>query len=104
MRQGEVAPKGSWTGNPSGGVKAPDPLVLPDPATRFARSAARLEALSAGHPVADWLRFMAQLAEAQHVAATTLGPLAGPDEAAVLQAVEARMPPLAADGHRRDPL
>ena len=27
MRQGEVAPKGSWTGNPLGGVKAPEPLL-----------------------------------------------------------------------------
>ena len=24
MRQGEVAPKGKWTGNPQGGVKAPE--------------------------------------------------------------------------------
>ena len=40
---------------------------------------------------------------AQHVVATTLRPFAGPDQAAVEQAVEARMPPLAADGHRRDP-
>jgi FdhE protein len=103
VRQGEVAPKGAWTGDALGGVKAPEALILPDPATRFARSAARLEALSAGHPMAEWLRFMAQLAQAQHVAATTLGPLAGPAQSAVEQAVDARMPPLAADGHRRDP-
>ncbi len=103
MRQGEVGSKGAWTGDPLGGVKAPEALILPDPATRFARTAARLEALSAGHPIADWLRFMAQLARAQHEAAITLGPLAGPSLAAVEQAVEARMPPLAADGHRRDP-
>lgn len=51
----------------------------------------------------EWLRFMGQLAQAQDVAARTLRPFAGPDQTAVDQAVEARMPPLAADGHRRDP-
>jgi FdhE protein len=104
MRQGEVAPTGSWIGNPQGGVTAPDPLILPDPATRFAATAARLQALLADHPMADWLRFMGGLAQAQHDAVATLGPLACPDAALVRQAVEARMPPLAADGHRRDPL
>jgi FdhE protein len=104
MRQGEVASKGTWTGNPLGGVKAPEALLLPDPATRFVRSAARLEVLSTGHPMMVWLRFMARLAEAQHVVATTSAPFAGPDQAEVDQAVAARMPPLAADGHRRNPL
>jgi FdhE protein len=104
VRQGEVAPKGAWTGgNPLAGVKAPVALVLPDPATTFLRRAVRLEALSAGHPMLEWLRFMARLAQAQHVAATTLGPLDGPDEAAVKQAVVARMPPLAAEWHQRGP-
>jgi FdhE protein len=104
VRQGEVASQGKWIGEASGGVKAPEPLILPDPARRFARTAARLEALSAGHPMAEWLRFMARLSRAQHVVATTLPPFAGaPDRLAVDQAVEARMPPLAADGHRRDP-
>ncbi len=103
MRQGEVAPKRAWIGDPLGGVKAPEPLILPDPATRFSRTAVRLETLSADHPAAEWLRFMAQLARGQHVAATTLAPFVGPDRAAVEQAARARMPPLAADGHRRDP-
>jgi FdhE protein len=102
VRQGGAAPTGAWTGNPLGGVKAPEALMLPDPATRFARSAARLEALSDGHPMMEWLRFMGQLAQAQDVAARELRPFAGPDQTAVDQAVEARMPPLAADGHRRD--
>ena len=60
MRQGEVAPTGKWVGNPLGGVKAPDALILPDPTTRFAQSAARLEALSdrpsdASNGCASWL-------------------------------------------------
>ncbi|MDB5474872.1 MAG: formate dehydrogenase accessory protein FdhE [Phenylobacterium sp.] len=104
MRQGEVAPTGSWIGNPQGGVKAPEPLILPDPAMRFAATAARLLTLSDGHPMADWLRFMAGLAQAQQEAVATLAPLEGPDAALVAQAVAARMPPLAADGHRRHPL
>ena len=78
-------------------------LILPDPATRFARSAARLAALSSGHPMMEWLRFMRQLTEAQHAIATTLPPFAGLPQAEVERAVESRMPPLAADGHRRDP-
>jgi FdhE protein len=104
VRQGEIAPTGSWIGNPQGGVVAPEPLILPDPATRFAATAARLQALSDGHPMADWLRFMAGLAQAQHEAVATLAPLPAPDAVLVAQAVAGRMPPLAADGHRRDPL
>jgi FdhE protein len=104
MRQGEVASKGAWIGNPHGGVKAPHAIILPDPATRFADTAARLEALSAGHPMAAWLQFMARLAEAQHVVATTMGPVTSPTRAVVEQAADARMPPLAVEGHRRDPV
>jgi len=104
VRQGEVAPTGKWIGDPSGGVKAPAPLLLPDPATRFARTAARLETLSAGHPMRDWLRFMAQLATAQHAATAMSAPPAGPGAAEVQLAVEARLPPLSADGHRLGPV
>jgi FdhE protein len=53
--------------------------------------------------MAPWVRFMAQLAAAQHLAVLKLGSFDGPALAAVEQAVDARMPPLAADGHRRDP-
>jgi FdhE protein len=102
VRQGEVASQGKWTGDPSGGVKAPPALILPDPATRFARSAARLEALAAGHPMTEWLAFMARLTRTQHVVATTLRPFPGPQRITVERAVDARLPPLAAEGHRRD--
>jgi FdhE protein len=104
MRQGEVASNAKWTGNPQGGVKAPDALILPDPATRFARTAARLASLSAGHPMAEWLDFMARLAEAQHAAVGAMGRIACPNQAAVEQAVAAHVAPLAVDGHRRDPI
>jgi FdhE protein len=102
MRQGETAQKGGWIGNATGGVKAPEPILLPDPAVRFARTAKRLEVLSKGHPMEGWLDFMAKLARAQHHVATMLPPVAAPDEATVEQAVVARIPPIAADGHRRD--
>jgi FdhE protein len=103
MRQGETAPKGGWIGNPTGGVKAPEPILLPNPAVRFARTAERLELLSKGHPMEGWLDFMAHLARAQHHVASMLPPVAAPDQAAVEQAVAARIPPISADGHRRDP-
>jgi FdhE protein len=104
VRQGEVASQGKWTGPASGGVTAPDSIILPDPAQRFADTAARLEVLATGHAMEDWLRFLARLAQAQHEAATSLPPPAGIDSAIVGQAVEARMPPIAADGHRREPV
>jgi FdhE protein len=103
VRQGEVAPQASWTGNPLGGVKAPDAVVLPEPAVRFARTAARLDKLTAGHPMTEWLRFLAQLSRAQHDVAVSAIVFATPSAMAVEQAVAAQMPPLAADGHRRDP-
>ena len=103
MRQGETAPKGGWTGNATGGVKAPEPILLPDPAFRFARTAERLELLSKGHPMEGWLAFMATIARAQHHAALGLALSSAPDEARVEQAVAARIPPISADGHRRDP-
>jgi FdhE protein len=90
-------------GNATGGVTAPNPLVLPDAGKRFLDTAARLETLAAGHPIEDWLRFVARLAHAQHTAVATLPPLAILDQSVVERAVEARMPPLAADGHRRNP-
>jgi FdhE protein len=102
MRQGEAASKGEWIGSPEGGVKAPEPIVLPDSTTRFARTAARLDSLATAHPMMEWLQFMARLAYAQHAAATTLPLFAGLDRTTVDQAVTARMPPLAADGHARD--
>jgi FdhE protein len=102
VKQGGFAPQGKWTGNALGGVKAPEAIVLPDPGKRFAGTAVRLETLAPAHPMEDWLRFMARLAHAQSAAVTTLPLPAGLEQALVEQAVEARMPPLAADGHRRD--
>ena len=103
MRQGETAPKGGWIGSATGGVKAAEPILLPDPAVRFARTAERLERLSNGHPMEGWLDFMAKVARAQHRVASMFESLSAPDEATVKHAVAARIPPISADGHRRDP-
>ena len=51
----------------------------------------------------QWLRFMARVAEAQHIAACAIGRLAGLDRATVERAVIKRLPPLAAADYRRDP-
>jgi FdhE protein len=102
VRQGEVAAKGKWEGALSG-VKAPDPIVLPNPAKRFAATAARLQTLAVGHPMEDWLGFVSRLSWAQHAAATELQLSQIIPDAFVEQAVATGMPPLAADGHRRDP-
>jgi FdhE protein len=104
MRQGEVAPKGTWSGGAAlNGVKAPEPIILPDPAHRFARTAARLRALSAGHVMADWLQFMAQLAERQHAVAAQILP-AAPSREEIDRATAAGMPAFGLDRTRRDPV
>jgi FdhE protein len=102
LRQGESATKGSWIGNASGGVKAPEPIVLPDPRLRFSRTAERLERLADGHAAEGWLAFMAEVSRAQAAAVLNLPAPLAPDETVIAQAVAARIPPIAADGHRRD--
>ena len=95
MRQGGAPPTGKWQGNPSGGVKAPQPVLLPDASSRFAATAERLDVLAHGNPMEQWLRFMAQLALAQHEAAATLNDeIPALSESAVQRAVAQRMPPL----------
>jgi FdhE protein len=103
VRQGEVVPSGKWTGPAGAGVSAPLPLILPDPDRRFAATARRLDTLAIGHPMEEWLRFMAQLAKAQHEAVATFPPSAAPAPCTVEAAVLARRPPLATDRHQVDP-
>ncbi len=103
MRQGEAVPPRKWTGAAGAGVSAPLPMILPDPARRFAATARRLDQLGPGHPMEAWLRFMAQLAWAQHDAVTALPPSAAVSSSAVEESVIAREAPLAADRHPVDP-
>lgn len=65
-------------------------MILPDPARRFAATARRLDQLGPGHPMEAWLRFMAQLAWAQHDAVTALPPSAAVSSSAVEESVIAR--------------
>ncbi len=102
MRQGGAPPTGKWIGNATDGVKAPEPILQPDPARRFSATAERLAALAPAHAMADWLGFMARLSWAQHEAAVTSAPPRPPSAAELTQASEMRRPPLAPDIHRRD--
>jgi len=102
VKQGGTPPTGKWIGSPQGGVTAPEPLLLPDLATRFSATASRLRALANDHPMTEWLGFMSLLSDAQHSAATTLPPMPAIDASLVNRSVAARVPPLAADGHHRN--
>lgn len=55
-------------------------LRPPDRAHLFVKRAARLRQLSAGHSLADYLRLMAELAEAQHTALSRCGATLPTDE------------------------
>jgi FdhE protein len=86
------------------GIRVPDPIMLPDPAALFARRATRLDHLAQGHPMADWLQFMATLARAQQAVLSQLAVPVPPEPEWVRRAVAARRPPLAALEHRRRPI
>jgi FdhE protein len=62
-------------GDPLTSVRQPEPIILPDAAALFSRRAERLATLADGHVMAEWLRFMARLARAQHAAAMTMPPV-----------------------------
>ncbi|MBY0562209.1 formate dehydrogenase accessory protein FdhE [Hyphomicrobium sp.] len=102
MKQGGSPPTGKWIGNPQGGVTTPEALLLPNPMLRFSATADRMRALSPDHPMAKWLTFMADLSDAQHIAATTLAPMPPIDRSLIDRSVAGRIPPLAADGHHRN--
>jgi FdhE protein len=96
LKQGELIAQGKWTGPPVAGVSAPLPLILPNPATRFAATAKRLAILAPGHPAEPWLRFVGQLAAGQHESATCADSPAPLSPAVVEQSVAQRTPPLSA--------
>jgi FdhE protein len=86
------------------GIRVPDPIVLPNPATLFARRAARLEFLAESHPMAGWLRFIASVSRAQNAAAEQLSTPVAPNDEQTAQAVAATTPPLSLAAHRLQPL
>lgn len=57
------------------------PFALPPAADVFARRAERFDSLASGHPMENWMRFLADLSRAQHDAfqqITVTAPLSGP--------------------------
>jgi FdhE protein len=84
-------------GDPQQGVRQPAPIILPDVSSLFRRRAERLLSLADHHVMADWLRFMARLAEAQHAAAASTALRVASTESAVA----ARLPPLSPGRHQR---
>lgn len=86
------------------GISGAVPFVrLPDPATLFADRARRLDALAPGHPLGDYLAFLARVATAQagvQVAQAGTPPVAPADTEL---RVEHGMPPLSAALLHADP-
>jgi FdhE protein len=79
-------------------------LRLPERATVFAEREMRLRQLATRHPMGDFLQFIAELAHAQHESLLSYPAVALPDAAAIEQASQLGVPPLPADGWKRDPL
>ncbi|MFT3800493.1 MAG: formate dehydrogenase accessory protein FdhE [Burkholderiaceae bacterium] len=78
-------------------------LRLPDPARAYAERAERLEMLADGHPIGDYLRFVARIAAAQQRLADRYPELPLPDADAIAAAADAIAPPVPADGWSRSP-
>ena len=78
-------------------------LQLPARGTLFAERQMRLRQLAAGHPMGDYLLFMAGIAAAQHAALQQPPNLPLPDRAALDEASRRGLPPLAAADWPRDP-
>ena len=76
-------------------------ILLPERSTIFAARAERLNLLANGHSLADWLRFIGQLTQAQHDVLQTLGDLPLPEASSREQAQQHGMPPLNATAQER---
>lgn len=77
-------------------------VVLPDAATVFSTRAQRLRQLASGHALADYLQFIAHIADAQQHALAALTVVSLPDAATLDLARTHRMPPLNALSGTRD--
>lgn len=82
----------------------PPHVITPDATTIFATRAQRFELLAEGHALSDWLRFLAAITRAQHLALQSLPALALPDASQRARAREHGMPPLPAQSWPRDPI
>ncbi len=79
-------------------------LHLPQRGTLFAQRAMRLRQLASGHPMGDFLRFMAELAQAQQDRLESLPGVPLPDADALDRAAKLGAPPLPAADWPRDPV
>ena len=70
-------------------------LLLPDPSRTFTRRAARLRQLAQGHPLADYLHFLAAIAEEQQAALDRFPAVPVPDDRHTALCREHGLPPLA---------
>lgn len=77
-------------------------LHLPQRTTLFAERSMRLRQLAAGHPMQDYLRFMADLAQQQQAALVEFPSVPLPDAQAIDRAARGGMPPLPAADWPRD--
>ena len=77
-----------------GGVATPQFARLPDVQALFARRATRLRHLAASSHLAPYLRFLADICDAQRRIAEKLGDAASPDPEMIARNRSYRMPPL----------
>jgi len=77
-------------------------ILYPALGSLYAERAARLRHLAQGHPMQDYLLFVANLADAQHAAAQSVSGLSLPTTADIHQAIEANRPLLHVGHHGRD--
>ncbi len=90
-----------------GTIEAPPsdiPFLLLPERNAFQARAARLSALAEGHALADYLRFLARLARAQHESISLLRDVRLPDTQELERCREHGMPPLGTRGWDRDPV
>ncbi len=80
----------------------PPRVIAPARATIFADRARRFATLAEGHALADWLRFLGRLTQAQHQALQYMRDLPLPAAAARERARSHAMPPLPAHSWPRD--
>jgi FdhE protein len=90
-----------------GTIEAPPgeiPFLLLPERNAFQARAARLSALAEGHALADYLRFLARLARAQHESMSLLRGVLLPEAQQLERCRKHGMPPLGTRGWDRDPV
>ncbi len=102
LSTGPTDPSSGYGENTLGEIAESDLVRLPDLATVFARRAARLAALAEGHELEGFLRMVAALVSAQHVALDGLPPGSLPGPAQIAQARLVHQAPLDPAAWTRD--